>query len=114
MNAYALLATELLISITISLAVLHTMSRPLKNVLTRICPDEQAAFFWLSYTRIMMLLAPLLLVLSVDLFTHFVNPMDTLRLASIAALGGLLVGLHAVGKQIGLFIRAPKEAGGES
>lgn len=114
MNAYVLLATESLICVAVSLAVLHAMSRPLMNVLSRICPDEQAASFWLSYTRVMMLLAPLLLVLSVDLFTHFANPMDTLRLALIAALGGLLVGLHAIGKRIGLYVRSPKEAGGES
>jgi len=109
MNAYVLLATESLICVAVSLAVLHAMSRPLMNVLTRICPDEQAASFWLSYTRVMMLLAPLLLVLSVDLFTHFANPMDTLRLALIAALGGLLVGLHAVGKRIGLYVRVPQK-----
>ena len=109
MNAYVLLATESLICVAVSLAVLHAMSRPLMNVLTRICPDEQAASFWLSYTRVMMRLAPLLLVLSVDLFTHFANPMDTLRLALIAALGGLLVGLHAVGKRIGLYVRVPQK-----
>ena len=62
MNAYVLLATESLICVAVSLAVLHAMSRPLMNVLTRICPDEQAASFWLSYTRVMMLLAPLLLL----------------------------------------------------
>lgn len=109
MNAYVLLATESLICVAVSLAVLHAMSRPLMNVLSRICPDEQAASFWLSYTRVMMLLAPLLLVLSVDLFTHFANPMDTLRLALIAALGGLLVGLHAVGKRIGLYVSVPQK-----
>ena len=109
MNAYVLLATESLICVAVSLAVLHAMSRPLMNVLSRICPDEQAASFWLSYTRVMMLLAPLLLVLSVDLFTHFANPMDTLRLALIAALGGLLVGLHAVGKRIGPYVSVPQK-----
>lgn len=109
MNAYVLLATESLICVAVSLAVLHAMSRPLMNVLSRICPDEQAASFWLSYTRVMMLLAPLLLVLSVDLFTHFANPMDTLRLPLIAALGGLLVGLHAVRTRIGLYVSVPQK-----
>lgn len=114
MNAYALLVAESLLCVAASLAVLYALSRPLMNVLARICPDEQAASFWLSYTRIMMLLAPLLMVLTVDLFTHFSNPMDSLRLALIAALGGLLAGLHAVGKRIGQYVSVPQNGEGES
>ena len=114
MNAYVLLVAELLLSISASLVVLYSLSQPLMNVLTRICPDEQAASFWLSYTRIMLMLAPLLLVLTVDLFTHFSNPMDTLRLALIAAMGGLLVGLRSVGKRIGQFVSVPLRTGGAS
>ncbi len=112
MNAYVLLVAESLLCIAASLAVLYALSRPLMNVLTRICPDEQAASFWLTYTRVMMFLAPLLLVLMVDLFTHFANPMDTLRLALIAALGGLLAGLHAVGKRIGQYVSVPRREEG--
>jgi hypothetical protein len=111
MNAYVLLVSESLLCLAASLAVLHALSRPLMNVLSRICPDEQAASFWLSYTKLMLMLAPLLMVLTVDLFTHFSNPMDTLRLALIAALGGLLAGLHAVGKRIGQYVSVPRKEG---
>jgi hypothetical protein len=58
MNAYFLLFVELLISVAASLAVLHVLSRPLVDVLGRICPDQQAALFWLSYTRVMLMIAP--------------------------------------------------------
>jgi hypothetical protein len=111
MNAYVLLVSESLLCVAASLAVLYALSRPLMNVLSRICPDEQAASFWLSYTKLMLMLAPLLMVLTVDLFTHFSNPMDTLRLALIAALGGLLAGLHAVGKRIGQYVSVPRKEG---
>lgn len=111
MNAYVLLLVESLLSLAASLAVLYALSRPLMNVLARICPDEQAASFWLSYTKLMLILAPLLMVLIVDLFTHFSNPMDTLRLALIAALGGLLACLHSVGKRVGQFVKLPRRAG---
>jgi hypothetical protein len=40
--------------------------------------------------------------------------MDTLRLALIAALGGLLAGLHAVGKRIGQYVSVPRKEGGTS
>ncbi|MDQ5880017.1 MAG: hypothetical protein QG616_2310 [Pseudomonadota bacterium] len=114
MNAYVLLLAESLLSVAASLVVVYALSQPLMKVLTRICPDEQAASFWLSYTKIMLILAPLLMVLTVDLFTHFSNPIDTLRLALIAAMGGLLVGLRSVGKRIGQFVSVPLRTGGAS
>lgn len=111
MNANYLLPLELLLSVIMSLAVLHALSGPLVNVLERICPDKPAAIFWLSYTKVMLISAPLVLVMTVDLFTHFNNPMDTLRLALLAALAGLLIGLHSVGKRLGQFVVPPKETG---
>lgn len=110
MNAYFLLLTEILMSIAVSLAVLYVLANPLVNVLSKICPDQQAAVFWLNYTKVMLMIAPLLLVLSVDMFSHFSNPMDSLRLALIAALGGLLLGLHLIGKRLGQFVRVPPQA----
>lgn len=114
MNAYLLLPAELVISIAASLAVLHVLASPLVNTLARICPDEQAAAFWLSYTKVMLMIAPLLLVLIMDLMTHFRDPMDSLRLALIAALGGLLIGMHSIGRRLGRFIVMPKHAGSAS
>ncbi len=96
------------ISIAVSLAALHTLSRPLMNVLARICPDEQAAAFWLAYTKVMLLITPLLPVLVLDIFIRFQSPMDGLRLALTAALGGILIALFMVGKRIGQFIPAPQ------
>jgi len=95
------------ISIAASGIVLSTLSDPLRSILGRICPDEQAAAFWLSYTRVMLMIAPLLLVLLVDLFSHFSNPLDSLRLALLAALGGLLIGLRSIGQRLGQFIEVP-------
>lgn len=114
MNAYALLFVEFCMSLTASLTVLFVLSRPLVNVLARICPDEQAAVFWLSYSRVMLIIAPLLLVLIVDLFSHFRDPLDTLRLAMVVALAGLLIGLHSIGRRLGKFVVTPKRVGGAS
>lgn len=108
MNAYIQLFAASLISVTVSFAVLHVLSSPLMNILGRICPDEQAAAFWLSYTKVMLMIAPLLLVLLVDMFTHFSNPLDTLRLALAAALGGLLIGLRSIGKRLGQYVEVPR------
>lgn len=112
MSAYFLLFAECLVSVAMSLAVLYVLSGPLVNVLRRICPDEPAAVFWLSYTKVMLMIAPLLLVLTVDMFAHFSDPMDSLRLALMAALGGLLLGLHSIGKRLGRFVATPQHLGG--
>lgn len=114
MNAYVLLCAESLISIAVSLAVLYVLSGPLVNILGRICPDEQAAIFWLSYTKVMLMIAPLLLVLTVDMFSHFSDPMDSLRLTLMAALGGLLIGLYSIGKRLGQFVMLPGKPGSAS
>ena len=92
--------------------VLRALYRPVHGVLEPIGPDPQAAGCWESCPQVMLFSAPLLLVLSVDLFAHFSNPMDNLRLALIAALAGLLLGLHSVGKRLGKFVVTPNDAGG--
>lgn len=114
MNAYFLLLSEALVSVAISLAVLYVLSRPLMNILGRICPDEQAAAFWLSYTKVMLMIAPLLLVLIVDMFTHSSNSIDSLRLALMAVLGGLLIGLNSIGKRLGKFVVMSQKSGSAS
>ncbi|MCL2635668.1 MAG: hypothetical protein FWD50_03440 [Betaproteobacteria bacterium] len=114
MNAYFFLLAELAVSIAVSLAALRVLSQPLVDVLCRICPDKQAAVFWQSYTKVMLMLTPLLLVLGVDLLTPFRDPLDSLRLALMAALGGLLLALHAVGKRLGRFVVVPPAMPSES
>jgi hypothetical protein len=114
MNTYYLLLLELFICLIISLIVLRVLSGPLSNVLERICPDKPAAIFWLSYTKVMLISAPLLLVLTVDLFAHFSNPMDSLRLALMTSLAGVLLGLHSIGKRLGQFVLIPKAAGSQA
>ena len=114
MSSYLLSFIEILITITSSIVVLYVLSVPLKNVLNRICPDEQAAVFWSCYTKIMLIIAPLVLVLIVDMLQHFSNPLDNLRLTLIAALSGMLMAVHAVGKRLGQFIALPNSAGKSS
>ena len=107
MNAYLLLLLEMLISISASIVVLRVLTTPLLRTLEHICPDEQAATFWLSYTRVMLVIAPLILVLIMDSFSRYGNPLDSLRMTVLAALGGLLVGMHLLGRRLGRFIRLP-------
>jgi len=107
MNASLHLLVAALVSVSMSLAVLRLLSRPLARVLTRICPDEAAAAFWLSYTQVMLTIAPLLAALAIDGYAHTDQPLVAIRLTVMAALVGLLVGLYAVGRRLGQFVRLP-------
>lgn len=112
MNPYLLLMLETLISVAASLVVLRILTTPLVRTLERICPDEQSAGFWLRYTQVMLVIAPLILVLLVDWLSRHSDPLDSLRMALLAALGGLLIGMYLVGSRLGRFVAIPKEPGG--
>lgn len=108
MNTYLMLPLELLISIATSVAVLRTLSIPLKKTLEQLCPDEQPAEFWFTYTKVMLVITPLILVLIVDLLTRYSNPMDSLRVTMLASFVGLLIGMQRIGLKLGRFIVTPK------
>ncbi|MBB5191726.1 hypothetical protein HNQ50_002456 [Silvimonas terrae] len=111
MTPVLLLLARFLVSMVACLAILWALCVPLDKVLNRTCPDEHAATFWLTDTKVMLMITPLLLVLIVDLTTHFNDPLDSLRLALIATLGGLLLGLYAIGKRLAQFVVLPKQPG---
>lgn len=108
MYPYLMLLLELSISAAASAAVLHTLTVPLRQTLEKVCPDEQSAGFWLTYTKVMLVITPLMLVLIVDLFNRYSSPMDSLRMAMLATLGGLLIGMHRIGGKLGRFVVLPK------
>jgi hypothetical protein len=103
MNSLVQLLVAALTSVLLSLIVLHLLSRPLARVLIRICPDEASATFWLGYTQVMLTIAPLLATLTIEAFASAENPLAAIRLTLMAA----LVGLYAVGRRLGQFVRVP-------
>jgi hypothetical protein len=107
MTTYLLLLAESTLSVAVSLVVIWVLSQPLKDVLYRICPDERAALFWVKYTKVMLVIAPLLLVLLVDMLARYQDPIACLRMALIAALTGILFGLHLLGKRLSRFEALP-------
>lgn len=99
MNNLNLLLLEVSISVLTSIVIMILLSRPLKSALLDLCPTDTQALFWLAYTRIMLLISPLLLVLFVN-STHRGDTFNDLRAAMIAALTGLLIGLIIVGRKM--------------
>ena len=99
MNELTLLLIEIVISIITSIAIMLLISPTLKSALVDLCPTEKQANFWLAYTRTMMLISPLLLVLLIN-STHKGDMFSDIRAAFIAALTGLLIGLFFIGKKM--------------
>ncbi|MBV8618217.1 MAG: hypothetical protein JOY84_05080 [Curvibacter sp.] len=88
------------LSLCLSGVVLRVLNRPLFHVLRRLCPDAVAADFWLVYSQIMLTVAPLLTTLLAAMVGPDLPLLPALRLALVAALLGLLIGLWTLGRRL--------------
>ncbi len=100
METIYLFISEVFISLVLSALSLWVLSKPLMNILTDLCPTQKQADFWQAYTRIMLSMSPLLLVLLVDTFIPSNDLLEHIRISLMAGLTGLLIGMIIVGKRI--------------
>ena len=100
MNTLTIFATQISISLFISGLSLWILSRPLINVLDDLCATKRQAKFWQTYTRLMLSISPLLLVLVVSGLVHSSNIVTHMKVSLVAGLAGLLIGLLIVGRCI--------------
>lgn len=99
MSNLNLLLIEIVISVLASIGIMLLMSPSLKAALIDLCPTDKQANFWLAYTRTMLLISPLLLVLLVN-STHKGDTFSDLRASLIAMLAGLVLGLMVIGRKM--------------
>lgn len=101
MDSLVLFIAEIVLSAAMSIVVLAILSTPLRNVLTDLCLTAKQADFWVAYTRIMLFMSPLMLVLMVDGMTQVQNNLiDNIQRALASALAGLILGMIIVGYRI--------------
>lgn len=98
-NSAIIFIAELTISLGVSVAVLYLLQPVLYSLLREICRGETRASFWATFTRLMLLISPLLVVI---LFSHTmaetaVSFTHVFRDALLHALLGQFVGLLIVG-----------------
>lgn len=96
----SLLTIKLIISLGASLLIIALLNRALRNVLSDLCPTPAQVSFWVTYSRIMLILAPLWVVFVADIFVDNQDLYESVRNALIAALSGLLLGLLRLGNRI--------------
>lgn len=95
---------QLGIALTVSLLVLYLIKPFLKDVLKDTCGTEHSAEFWVRFTQLMMIIAPLVIVI----FYASVNseqllltqPAYILKQTLLQTLVGVFVGLIFVGRII--------------
>ena len=103
--------THFLLSITfclgISAGVIMVIKAKLRDVLIETCGTEKRADFWLTFTQLMVLIAPLMIVIFFSPTSAITeaNSITYLKNALFQTLFGLFTGLAVTGKVIWRSIR---------
>jgi len=109
MNILILFMLKILICFTISIVVLKLLKPALKNTLHEICGTRQRAEFWVMFTQLMSVIAPLLIVAffaPTELIDQ-VNPALMLKETLFQSLLGIFIALAMVGQVIWKSIQLP-------
>lgn len=104
MNELSIFAVQLVIALSMSVFVLSLIKPNLKDVLKDTCGTEHSAEFWVRFTQLMMIIAPLVIVIffsglqSSELM--LTQPAYVLKQTLLQVLVGELIGLALVGRII--------------
>lgn len=102
MDMYLTFLAEIAFSLAISMTVILLFKSQLWDVLTETCGNRQRAAFWIMFTQLMLVVAPLMLVIFFTKTGEVTAP-NTLVLIKetlFRSLLGIFIGLLAVGHVI--------------
>jgi len=99
MTDLSLFFYEIFLSLTLSSIVIWGLAAPLRKLLQRLSHSEEQAAFWLAYTRAMLFLSPLFMVILVGSLAD-AEGLVHIKITLISALGGLVLGLVIIGKKM--------------
>ncbi len=99
MTSLTLFVYEVLLSLLLSTIVLLILAAPLRRMLQNICHSDEQALFWVAYTRTMLFISPLLIVILVGLLAD-ASGLVHIKVTLISALGGLVFGLIVIGRKM--------------
>ncbi len=117
MSNLALFAIEVSVSLALSLSVILMLRSSLADLLTETCGTPRRAAFWMSFTQLMLVIAPLLpVVFFADARPGIPeHPAETIKDALFQSLLGVSIALAMIGRVIWKTIIAgpPAERGSE-
>lgn len=93
---------QVTLSLSTSLIVIALLKAQLRNVLTEICGTATRAAFWISFTQLMLVIGPLLLVI---LFTDLrpgvsAYPAEEIKDAVFRSLFAIFIAIALIGRVI--------------
>jgi hypothetical protein len=94
------LAVSVIVSLCLSTSVSAVMLKPLRGVLSQLCPGNSSTTFWLSFTTLMLFVAPLLFTMLFEGSVIGTDPIAIVRTALASSLFGAFAALLVVGYQI--------------
>ena len=108
MTDLTLFIYEVFLSLTLSSIVLLIIATPLRKLIQNLCHSDEQAYFWLAYTRTMLFISPLLMVILVGALAN-AEGLAHIKVVLISALAGLLLGLMIIGRKIYAAVATPSQ-----
>ncbi len=101
MDSVTVFLCQIAVSIAVSLAILARLQRLLRRIGDEVCEQGGGSTeFWVAYTQLMMVIAPLLLI---ALFSHAgrtLSPVEQMQSSLAVVLSGQVAGLVLVGRAV--------------
>lgn len=109
MNTINLFLLQITLSFGLSVLVIMLLKAQLREVLTEICGTSSRAAFWVTFTQLMLVIAPLLLVI---LFTDLkpgvsIYPAETIKDTVFRSLFAIFIAIAMIGRVIRKSIAVP-------
>jgi hypothetical protein len=100
MNAGLSLLTTVAISLILSTILVNVLAVPLRRVLAALCSSGEASGFWVSFTSVMLYIAPLLFAVFTVRPGADLDVVSVARTTLVATLFGAFLALLVVGFKI--------------
>ena len=101
MDSVTVFLCQIAVSIVVSLAILGRLQRLLRRIGNEVCDQGGGSTeFWVAYTQLMMLIAPLLMVAWLSRAGWSVSLVEQLKSSLGVVLIGQVIGLVLVGRAV--------------
>ena len=101
MDSVTVFLSQIAVSIAVSLLILSRLQSLLRRIGAEVCEQGGGSTeFWVAYTQLMMVIAPLLLI---AIFSHAgrtLSPVEQLQSSLAVVLSGQVAGLVLVGRAV--------------
>ena len=111
MDSVTVFLAQIAASIAVSLLILSRLQKLLRRIGIEVCEQGGGSTeFWVAYTQLMMVIAPLLLIAIFSHAGHTLSPVEQLQSSLAVVLSGQVAGLVLVGRAVWKSIVRPAPA----